>query len=587
MKNYLDTFSVIAAALLIFAAGCAHQQSPSGGPDDTNGPLPVTTSPVNEAVNVSPAAPIEITFSEWILPTSVKGISIFPKTPFKAKVSGNRIVIKPKIKLRDSTTYHCVITSSLKDLHNNSISKPVSIIFSTGSTLDSGSATGCVNDSRRVELIPNVALFRYPPDSGDSGFGSTPDYLTQTDSNGVFLFGHIKTGIYHLVAYLDKNSDGKLQNSSEEVYLSPDSLITVASGVPAATLLYPSRFDTTRQNIASLIPMSSSMMLGTWKRPFDSLVTPSVPLFTFETIDTPKVTFKAICHIEHNSTRFFLAPDSLLDSVPYRLVLSYKSIFDSTVFSDTLRVMGASQKDTVQPVLIRSSPAKSVPLHTSIELVWSEPVRSSGTLYAADTLGDTVALAADSGVSDTTRLLPPRAFQPGRTYRICILTNNFRDVQGNQLKARDSTDTATIITFTTIQPDSIAVSLSGAAPCLDTSSQRIWIWKLVATANEHSVNDHTNSFRFDSIPCGRGLLTTFIDYNNNGKPDAGNLIPFVAPEPVITFPDTIEARARWDVEGIELSPCDQCERKKRDREQKLIEAREKEEEAASKKNEKK
>jgi hypothetical protein len=42
-------------------------------------------------------------------------------------------------------------------------------------------------------------------------------------------------------------------------------------------------------------------------------------------------------------------------------------------------------------------------------------------------------------------------------------------------------------------------------------------------------------------------------------PSPGSLVPWVAPEEFRAFPDTVEARARWDVEGISVpAACELC-----------------------------
>jgi len=552
---------------LLLVTQCANQLSPSGGPDDTTGPTPLTTSPASEATGVKTNTEISVTFSEWILPTSVKGVSLYPSVPIKTKVKGNRLLVKLLKPLADSTTYHCVITSTLKDLHNNSIRQPLSIIFSTGATLDKGSVSGCVSDPARAHLQPNVALFHYPQQKGDSGFCSTPDYLVQSDSNGVFTFTNLRSGTYNLIAYLDKNSDYRLQQGTEELYLSTDSVVTITESSTPRLTLYPSTFDTTRQTIASLATINNRTISGTWKRPYDSLLQPLPPTFILEPIDKPDIrigtTFKQL----GATTRFLLLPDTTLDSVAYRVITAASSYFDTTHVLDTLRVNGAAIADTTPPSLLKALPTTPCELTPTLSLIWSEPVQTHDTLYLADTLGlDTAIFTGDTAFSDTSLFTTSRSLLPGHTYRTVLSASSGRDLQGNPLKTRDTTDTAAIISITILHVDSFALSITGSAACLDKSPARIWSFQPFSGGKPIIAIDRENAFRFDSIPAAKGRLSTFIDYNGNNRPDPGHLIPFVAPEPFVYFADTIEARARWDVEGIVLTPCDACERKRIDAE---------------------
>lgn len=555
---------LIPVALLVFMfTGCANKVSPVGGPDDKTGPTVRQTTPAHKAVMVSTDAKITITFSEWLHSNSGKGISIYPETPLKVKISANRLEIRPLTRLKDSTTYHLVITSTLKDLHNNSMNAPASITFSTGATLDSGKISGCVVDPQRPFLQPCVVLFGAPWGAEDSGYCGQPDYLAQTDSAGTFSFENIRTGSYRLLAFIDKNSDSRLQSSTEELYTPIDSTILVTAA-DNRVILYPSSFDTSRQSIATISPMDNKTLVGYWKKPWDTIVCPALPHFSIGPVDSSgkSALLPVKLRLRAASTRFMLGIDSSLDSATYRLIYSIKSIFDSTEVFDTLRIDGSGRADTSKPFLKESTPKKQADLFPEIRLVWSEPVILADTFTMADTLGDTVLVIGDTAASDTTLLHATRPLLAGREYGFVIFTTQGKDLSGNPLSSRDSTDTATVVSISTVRADSIAVSLSGALPCLQPDPQRVWMFRpLNDKGHVVTCRDKGNSFRFDSLAASRGRIGTFIDRNGNNRPDAGSLLPFRSPEPFVMFDDTVEARARWDVEGVELSPCNPCERR--------------------------
>ncbi|MBN1308011.1 MAG: Ig-like domain-containing protein [Chitinispirillaceae bacterium] len=546
---------------LLIVLRCAHRQSPGGGPDDKTGPEVKSTVPAAESVSVPTDSKITVTFSEWLLPASEKGVSLFPSTPIKVRVVGRRLEIKPLHRLNDSTTYHLVITSTLKDLRNNPISRPVNLMFSTGPSLDSGKISGCVVDPAKKYLQPNIALFRTPWQPNDSGFCGPPDYLSQTDSSGNFSFEHMRTGSYYLLAYFDKNNDTRLQEGSEELYTPVESTVVIGNA-PTRMLLYPSMFDTARQSVASVTTIDNRTIAGNWKRPWDTLLCPAAPKFRLERDDSVSPPVNVGYRQAPASARFFLLTDTALDSASYRLIYSLKSIFDTAAVIDTLRIDGAARADTSPPSLITSLPEQPADLQPELRFVWSEPVYLIDTLLMADTLGDSLLLTGDTVVTDTSRFSVSRSLLPGRSYRIVLLTGHGKDLSGNPLRARDSTDTASIVTVTTIRADSVAVSLSGGISRLEKIEGRKWLFRPLSGLRTFTCADSANTFRFDSIPAAKGLIGTFIDRNNNNRPDIGRLLPFVAPEPFVMFEDTIEARARWDVEGVEPGPCDPCERRK-------------------------
>ncbi|MGD9202126.1 MAG: hypothetical protein PVI26_11215, partial [Chitinispirillia bacterium] len=65
----------------------------------------------------------------------------------------------------------------------------------------------------------------------------------------------------------------------------------------------------------------------------------------------------------------------------------------------------------------------------------------------------------------------------------------------------------------------------------------------------------------DSIPASKGSIQFYVDYNRDNSYTKGSLFPWNPPEPYYSFSDTIEARARWDIEGIEIPACNICKNK--------------------------
>lgn len=539
---------------------CAHQIAPSGGPEDKEGPSVVTLSPPSESVNVSKNSRIIITFSEWLHTSSDKGVSIFPEIPVKIKVKGKRLEIRPTVPLNDSTTYHIVITTGLKDLRSNTMSDPLNIVFSTGPALDSGRISGCVADPEKGSLQPIVALFRAPWQPVDTGFCGPPAYLAQSDSSGTFFLSHVRTGTYYCLAYTDKNGNSRLETGRETLYTPVDSVIIIDAS-PRAITLYPSQFDTIRQSIASVKAIDNKTIIGYWKKAWDSLMYPSPPEFLLETADSAAIRVSLTRQPTNLPVTFTLLCDRALDSIQYRFIYTVQSIFDTLAITDTLRIDGAATRDTTRPFLKQTLPKRVEKLQGELQLIWSEPVYCRDTLLVNDTLEDSVLLFGTRYASDTTKFIPERSLLPGRNYRLTLFTSDAKDLNDNPLRSRDSTDTATVVTISTIPVDSIAVSLQGQSTCLEESPQRKWLFKPLKKEHSFTCSDIGNAFRFDSLPACKGKIGTFIDYNANNIPDNGRLLPFVAPEPFLMFDDTVEARARWDIEGVELGPCSPCFRR--------------------------
>ena len=548
----------ITVFIAILAFSCARQLSPSGGPDDKTGPSVVSISPKAESVNVPVNSRIIIDFSEWISTKSGRSVSIFPPVPFQAKISGKRLEIIPKTKFSDSTTYHIVITSILQDLHNNPITMPLSIVFSTGPSLDSGSIRGCVNDPSRQNFQPKIALFRAGQKSDTTLFG-TPSYLVQTDSSGFFRVSHIRSGPYRVIAFVDANGDSRFQPVKEQLYLPQDSAITITGTVADSLVFFPAESDTGFPKITELKEVDKKIVIGKWDRVYDTTI--FYPLsFSCESTEKSKQVKISKTLLLSTGREFAVVLDDTLSKQQYKLIYKIGPASGSQ-YLDTVNLNSTGVSDTSRAVMRFSSPSNDADLQPSVRFVWSKPVMFSDSIILRDSTGDSAAFVSNSkGFSDTTEFKSQKRLLPGKKYKVAILDSFGKDLGGKFLAHKDSTDTSFIFTMTTIDADSLAGSVRGGMSCSYSDPVRKWIFKLFNRPAQYISNDSSGNFFYESVPAGKGSISYFSDRNENGVPDKGKLFPWKAPEPFYSLKDTIEARARWDVEGISVSACKRCGR---------------------------
>lgn len=547
---------------MLFIFSCASLTPPNGGPDDKTGPEVLTSTPAFDAINVSKDTRISFTFSEWISTKPVKCISIFPPVAFKHKLYNNKLDIFPLTKLRDSTTYHVLITSSLLDLHGNPIT-PLNLIFSTGPALDSGYIRGCIIDSSTKSSQYRLALFS-EKDLADSGVFGTPSYLLQTDTSGTFDFKHIKVNTYQPIAYVDKNNDAHLQSGTEAVFTTEDSLIFIDKETPQI-MFFPALFDTSFPQITGLKAINEKIISAAWSRTYDSLVF-NAPKIMIERADTTDKLLNVKYLPLNNSLTFALSTNLPLKIAPYRVVYSSTRIFDSKIFTDTVLFNGTNIADSINPGLHIKPDTNSVTdLTTPIRLIWTEPVTITKPLYVINSAGDSIQMSISAGHSDTSVITPFSRLSPGTIYKLIFTKDFARDLYGNTILMKDSSDTLDTLWIRTVNPDSIATSLQGGSSCLKHSDSRIWVyapWGL--SQRKHYTKDSSGIFRFDSIAASKGQIGYFIDKNDNRVPDKGRLYPWHSPEPYLMSTDTVEARARWDIEGVNVNICEPCKKSEPD-----------------------
>ena len=554
-------FKLVSLSFITALISCAHQISPSGGPDDKISPTVISSSPKTESVNVPLKSSVVINFSEWISKKSDRGVTIYPPLKVKIVVNRNRLEIIPVTSFADSTTYHISINSLLQDLHNNPVFSPINLTFSTGSTLDSGILSGCIIDPSKKGLQPKVALFRKEQIKADSGFTIDPDYLQQTDSSGNFEFLHVKKSDYYAVAFLDANSDNRIQPGGiEQVFITTDSLIAIGPATKPI-FLFPAVYDTSKPALLNVKAHSSTILSGQWATVFDLRNGFNYPLCSVERIDSVSTPIQGTYIPLPNGLVFTLLLKSPLQIAPYRLIYTFKRL-NNTNISDTVTFNGVKIGDTIKPVLQSWTPnTGTTDLDPEIKLIWTKAVTINSPLRLTDSTGDTIVLKATSGYSDTSSLSLQRHLRPDSKYRLVLLKNIGNDLSGNSFKSRDTTDTVNVIHFQTISGDSLAICVQGGAACLEKSNHRKWLFKPFNRNTTYLSQDKSGQFRFDSIASGKGLLYYFEDLNENNKPDQGRLCPWFTPEPYFASPDTVEARARWEVEGIEIHACEPCKKK--------------------------
>jgi hypothetical protein len=559
-KMYKVLF-VISACWLMF---CAHQVPPSGGPDDKTPPMIQYTSPRIGSVNVPVTSSVEFVFSEWVNTRNAdKCVSVFPPPPDGVKVgaSGRKIKVRPKRAFSDSTTYHVVVSTALSDLHSNSLGNSFQFFFSTGPSIDSGTATGCVVQTGTKVMQPKVALYtRKKGDPSDTVFFGQPSYLTQTDSAGNFSLENIHRGTYEIIAFSDENSNNRFEPGKETVFAPVERKFTLdRSAGPFA--LYRVLCDTTTRRIALLSPVSSTLLLG--ELTGGSTLAPSLYDSTWRVEQAEKRTTVAIKEYVAvgRSNRFILRLSDSLTLAPYLLVYAKQSPLPAGSQGrekDTIRFNGTVAKDTVGPKPTVPAPALNVPLRPAIRLPWSKPVAARRAQWVCtDSLKDTAAVLLSDGFGDTTVFTFKKNLRPGMKYAIAMPDSLFADCSGNMPK-----DSAGItLKFSTISDQDICFSVSGGASCLPADPLRKWLFLPMAKQESYTSRDSAGMFRFDSIPASKGFAAFFTDFDKDGKPTTGSLVPWIRPEPYRVFPDTIEARARWDVEaGTVHGACDACVR---------------------------
>ncbi|MCU0417552.1 MAG: Ig-like domain-containing protein [Cytophagaceae bacterium] len=207
-------------SLYFLVGSCANIVPPTGGPKDTEGPKIVVSAPATKSTSIRPSS-IIITFNEPIADNQLSTkliVSPSIKGPIITKFSTKSVRITWKDTLKDNTTYVFNLNDGVKDLQEGTPCGTPSIIFSTGSEIDS-TKLEIMNESNIGFSPKNKALlFPYSADSVSLlHFANRKPWYSGNAMNKSIPISYVAKGDYTLIITLDENNNG-LWDTNEEVY---------------------------------------------------------------------------------------------------------------------------------------------------------------------------------------------------------------------------------------------------------------------------------------------------------------------------------------------------------------------------------
>jgi hypothetical protein len=220
--------------LLALLGGCARVIAPGGGPEDKTPPVLLGSVPESGAVNVSRTAPIELRYSEWIDPATLKSaLSIMPAPSRSPEIEVDGPVVRLRLRepLDSGSTVILRLGAGVSDFRRAAIATTGELPFSTGPALDSGKVglRLWIASDTAAPVIVRGKVGLYSLDSSrrkglsrllrrrDSTawlaseprpWREKPWRWAVADSMGVVRMGHLPPGRWRLFAWDDKDKDG-------------------------------------------------------------------------------------------------------------------------------------------------------------------------------------------------------------------------------------------------------------------------------------------------------------------------------------------------------------------------------------------
>lgn len=188
----------------------------TSGTTDSTAPSLVSSLPSNNATNVGMSSTIAMTFSEPIdqdafvasvSPTIGTGEPVFSN-------GGKTVTFTPADGLGANQQYMVtILPGGVSDMSGNSNDNPITVTFTTGAALQTGSISGNITGDQASANAKNPSGATVMVASADP-FGSNGDFTiegaTAAQSDGTFTIPNLAPGTYFPFVLMDSNGDGTL-----------------------------------------------------------------------------------------------------------------------------------------------------------------------------------------------------------------------------------------------------------------------------------------------------------------------------------------------------------------------------------------
>lgn len=557
MRALLSTILII-----LFSAGCANIQSPPGGEGDKTAPYVEITNPQDGTTNFD-GDEIEIEFDDYMNRSKVlENLRITPEVKAEYDWNATTLSIEFTEPLKENTTYAINIGTDYSDYYNNSPEKAFSMIFSTGSKLDSGSISGKLS----AEDTKGKFLFLYKLESGEFPdiFEDEPDYFVNTGSSGEFRFVALKPGTYRLIA-IDDKFQNRIYDDEVDAYgtaLSDYTLTEESLSISNIQVFLGPKNDVTPPNLIS----ANSSYAGTANILFDeSLDYNTLRKENFLLFDgEQELEIMNIGFQEQNTAEVLIVYDKNL--IGKTLTLKVENLTDSTgnVIADTASSiefvvdslfnenefaientnLTDSTKNNVSPLLDSTTDKKfyfikfnKIPDESSLQGITR--VINGDSIISLELYSTNLSeyyFKSDSKLPENKEL------------KIEFNTSEIKDIWGMNL-TKDTLYSTNFKTGFLPRYSKLAGKIENQGSC---NTNIIVEAKNITDQSSYKTQVSDSTWSFDKVTAGKYIFTVYCDTNNDNEYSFGSLKPFAFREPYSKSKE-YKVEENWEYNDIILN----------------------------------
>ena len=528
--------TVCFAIICLFIFGrCAQQVSPTGGKKDTIPPNLVQSIPLNKTLNFKENR-LELFFDEYVIVDNItQKLIITPEAdnPYTYKLNGKSVVLNFKKKFQDSTTYTLNFGDAIKDFAERNPAKNLKLVFSTGSSLDSGRVYGTVKDVQTNKPLFDALVGLYNLSDTLNIAKQKPFYFSRTDSSGTFSIENVQIRQYRLIAIDDKNRNMLYNAKDERVGFREQPVNAGADSLNYTIMMALS--DNTPTKIQRTLPKVNNYS-----------VVFSKPV---ETVKVSFVSQDSLPYMVENGAQikfFNVLPHA--DTTVVKLT-TIDSLGTSTDFEQKIAFLPPRGKERQKdPFTVSTKPDQNKPMAQafSYRFLFNKPVQK---------IDDSrIELVTDSLTHETLKNIK-YSWNPTKTELLVAAQSFAKDTikwelpKGTVISVEGDTLARTLLKHPVINEEDYGI-LRGNVINADTSVHHI-----VQLLDEQykMLDQHVGvSYNFIHIPEGKYFLRLILDSNKNGRWDTGEFEKSLQPETIIYLPEKLHIKSNFELNDINI-----------------------------------
>ncbi len=554
-------------SILFFLFSCANPQIPSGGPPDKTPPSILKYEPENQTTNFKEKY-IRFQFSKYMDKSKViENIIISPVITVNYNWSGKTLGIELPEDLDSTITYSITLGTEYTDIYGNKPESALSLIFSTGSKIDSGYISG-----KLIDKNPDgIYIYCYILDNinADTLNPATtfPNYKIQLGSNGEFKIPALKDAKYRIFAIKDefKNS---LYEPIDAYGSALNDIIVINSSSKPTQLKIGVPIDITSPVLTDFIQLNSNHYYLKFSKNIDEN---SISKNSFELVsednDLKSDIISAWLDFKNNNRIDFIC-DKTLDTSKVWLVKCLSnnefSVKDTSgnLINDSLNIA------RIKPILSIDTSSivfQNLPFKDSTEFIKVDSKFEFVFNKGIDTSQSTIKFNFVS--SENKEKIPFEKIVKGNKI-IIIPTNKLIDNKWFTISAEIKNlhyfnsnkylDTNIELRFKSEDFKSKG-SASGSVIIeneLCNYDKYLVIHKKNSNEKYYSKLNEKLEWSFNNIELGDYLVELFCDVDGDGKYSFGKPYPYTYAEPFVIFNEELKIKPRWTLENVILKVKD-------------------------------